>query len=98
DDSRGCTPCACDPPQGSHCSSLVTVYTDNTCSSHLAQDTVKDDAPMCIDLPSGGPALGSKSATPPLYVPGKCPAQGGDAIGMLKPFGRITFCCIPSPG
>jgi hypothetical protein len=94
EDMRTCTPCACDPPQGSTCSSLITVYTDNVCSAQLASDTVMADAAMCVNLPSGAPSLGSKTATPPLYKPGICAAHGGEPTGDVHKIAPITFCCV----
>lgn len=94
DDSRGCAPCKCGAPEGSTCSSLISVYADNQCSmtEQLGSITVSSAAPMCLNLPPGAP-LGSKAASPPLYKPGTCEPSGGDPTGTVTPFGPMTFCC-----
>lgn len=96
DDTRACSACACGSPQGSSCSSLISVYTDSACSTPALLDaiTVSASTSMCIDAEAGSP-LGSKSATTPLYTPGTCPPSGGDETGTLVPTNPTTFCCLP---
>lgn len=97
EDTRGCAPCACAPPAGSTCTSLVSVYADDDCSptAELGSITVSS-APMCLNLPPGA-RLGSKRATPPLYEPGSCKPRGGEPIGGVENIGPFTFCCQPQP-
>lgn len=92
-DTRACAPCACNPPEGSACVSLVSVYADKDCdvTQELGSITVST-APMCLNLPPGAP-LGSKSATPPLYKPGSCHPSGGELTGSVQNIGPTTFCC-----
>jgi hypothetical protein len=96
DDQQGCAPCTCDPPSGSTCSSTVSVYTDGACSTLAYSTTVDTSGPTCQDVPTGIP-LGSKSATPPSYVPGTCAPDGGTLTGPLPtPSDPVTWCCLPA--
>jgi hypothetical protein len=93
-DTRSCTECTCDAPQGGACSSLVTIYTDNMCTMQLASDTVTEAAPVCVTLSPGGPPLGSKNASTPVFTPGMCQPDGGVPTGNVQQNGPITFCCL----
>jgi hypothetical protein len=92
DDQRSCSPCTCDPPQESTCSSLVTVYAESACSAEVGAITATSSAPMCLNVPLGSP-LGSKTATPPAYSPGSCHPNGGAQFGSIHPKDPYTFCC-----
>lgn len=96
-DSRSCTACACGPPVGSSCTSEVTLYSDDACTS-LPVASVLADAlhPLCLDVIPGS-ALGSKSATAPVYTPGPCMPSGGEPTGSAEPVFPSTFCCLPTP-
>ncbi len=92
DDSRDCAPCGCEPPQGSSCSSLVSLYTDDACSVQVGSVTATSSSLMCVNIPAGS-ALGSKEADPPVYTPRSCQPNGGGEIGAVKPNDPYTFCC-----
>lgn len=93
-DARTCTSCTCGPPEGSDCTSTVSVYEDNACSTatELGSVAVSSALPVCLDLLPGSP-LGSKAATPPLYEPGSCQPSGGEPTGDIEKIGPVTFCC-----
>jgi hypothetical protein len=86
--------CSCGPPEGSRCSSLVSVYDDSTCSNQIGSVLAQSSAPICLNIPAGHP-LGSKTASPPVYEPGKCPASGGELTGLPVPDAQTTLCCLP---
>jgi hypothetical protein len=94
EDTRACSPCTCGEPSGSTCSSTVSVYTDGACSTLAYSATVTSSGPACHDLPAGTP-LGSKSATPPTFMPGACAPGGGAPMGAVTLTNVTTFCCIP---
>lgn len=96
EDTRTCSACTCGPVSGSTCSTQVTIFTDDACSTQLVAATVTASASSCHDVPAGS-ALGSKSATAPAYEAGTCQPSGGEPMGMASPVGPSTFCCIPSP-
>jgi hypothetical protein len=96
EDTRGCSPCACGPPAGSTCASTISIYTDGACSAPLVSSMVTSSGPGCHDGFQLGAALGSKSASPPIYTPGTCQPSGGPT-GSVTPIGPSTLCCIPSP-
>jgi hypothetical protein len=91
-DTRACSACACGSPQGSACSSLVSVYADAACSKLVGALTASAVHSACVDV-SGSP-LGSKSATPPIYTPGTCAPSGGMLTGAAPIAAPITYCCI----
>lgn len=91
EDTRNCSPCACEPPQGSSCSSLVSLYSDDACAMQVGSVTATSTGSMCVDVPPG--SLGSKAASPPKYNPGTCQPTGGEATGSLLPLDPFTFCC-----
>jgi hypothetical protein len=92
-DTRVCDPCTCDPPVGSTCESLVTVYSDATCSNQIGSVMATADGSMCVDIAAGTP-LGSKSATAPIYMPGACQPHGGGVVGSPNYDAPQTFCCL----
>jgi hypothetical protein len=97
EDSRGCSPCTCGAPDGGTCSAEVTIYTDGVCMSPMYYAAPIDAAePYCIDV-NAALAFGSKSASPPVYVPGNCQPAGGVPGGTATPTSPTTFCCIPQP-
>jgi hypothetical protein len=92
EDTRSCSACSCGPPQGSTCSSLITVYSDDLCSAPVASISATSADVMCVTTPAGS-ALGSKAATPPTYAPGSCQPGGGQVTGSIQPTAPHTFCC-----
>ncbi len=96
DDTRDCTPCACDAPVGSTCSAQLSVYKDSACSVSGSMVGLSSTKPTCFDVAPSGQAFGSKLATAPIYAPGSCQASGGEPIGEGTPAGPMTFCCLPA--
>jgi hypothetical protein len=90
-DTRACAACACDPPQGSACSSFVSAYSDSSCSVYLGTVEATLEGPTCVDVP--GTPLGSKSASAPVYVPGACAPSGGELTGSAVIDAPMTYCC-----
>ncbi len=94
EDKRDCTPCACSAPVGSTCSAFISVFKDAACSTPVVAGTVNATGSACHDVMPSGQALGSKSATTPVYTPGVCQASGGEPIGAAVPAEPLTFCCL----
>jgi hypothetical protein len=94
-DNRTCSAsCSCSPPVGSVCSAEVSIYVDGACSTTATYvETVDSSMPACHDLTPGA-ALGSKSASVPVYTAGACRPSGGPT-GAVDPTGAFTVCCIP---
>jgi hypothetical protein len=93
-DRRNCSSCSCGKPVGSKCAAQVSLYQNNICVgaplfSFTAGAGVVPDP--CFDLPVADAALMSKSATPPVYIPGTC------SSGTAEPDpddGAETVCCL----
>jgi hypothetical protein len=94
EDTRDCTPCACSAPVGSTCSSFVSVFKDAACSSPVVATTIDATGSSCLNILPSGQALGSKSATTPVFTPGVCQASGGQPVGAAVPAEPLTFCCL----
>jgi hypothetical protein len=94
-DTRDCSPCACGPPVGSACSTLIKTYSDSACSLEIDSAQIDSSGSLCHDVLAGS-ALGSKSASPPTYTPGTCQPSGGPTGSAVQDQPQ-TFCCIPSP-
>ncbi|MEP7124899.1 MAG: hypothetical protein ABJE95_28480 [Byssovorax sp.] len=95
DDTRGCSPCGCNPPSGSTCAALVSAYADAACSLPVAAITLDATKPACVDILPAGAALGSKLGGEPQYAPGACAVSGGEPTGAAVPVNPITVCCLP---
>ncbi len=98
EDQRQCSACTCGAPMGSACTAMLSVYkgTDFTCNgTALTQTTISSSGPTCIDVQLPGQSLGSKSAESMTYLPGTCPAMGGDGSGNAIPTNPATLCCRP---
>jgi hypothetical protein len=94
DDTRDCKACKCGPPTGSLCTATISIHKDSTCTAPVGQGIdISSTEPACGDLSPPGPALVSKSATPPVYVPGTCEPSHITATGTASPKGPVTFCC-----
>lgn len=103
DDGRVCLQeCTCGPPTGSMCVAQASVYqnSDNTCAGptvanldHVGLSSLK---PTCNDINPPGQPLGSKSATPPTYIPGGCTAIEGQSTGHATGTNPTTLCCKPA--
>ena len=73
-----CSPCACSPPEGDACSSLVSIYADDACSNLVKRSRGRVLGPRVRERPRRLP-LGSKQASAPTYTPGTCQPSGGEA-------------------
>jgi hypothetical protein len=94
-DDRQCSACSCGAPTGSACTAAVSIYKDATCSAPLSQIAISSSSETCIDIQLPGQALKSKKASAMTYLPGTCPAMGGDGSGIAIPTGSATLCCRP---
>jgi hypothetical protein len=92
-DNRECAPCECGPPQGSSCTSLVSLYADGACSIPVGSVTATSSSATCVTVPAGS-SLGSKQAGSPTYVPGPCQPSGGGETGSVQLNDPFTFCCV----
>lgn len=98
EDHRQCTECTCGPPMGSMCTAQISSYTDAACSVPVGPGyTITSAKPQCVEFRAPGQALGSKSATPPTYIPGACQPMGGEPMdgGTAEATNAMTFCCKP---
>jgi len=96
EDDRQCSACTCGPPEGSACTATISIYTNSTCSlPALDQKTISSAGTACLDIQLPGQALRSKSAGSTTYIPGMCPAMGGDASGSAIKTKPATLCCRP---
>ena len=95
EDTRTCSPCTCGAPEGSACTSLVSLYSDGACAEPAGSVIAQSSAPMCVDTPTAV-ALGSKQASAPMYKPGSCPPSGG-ATGSASLEAPMTLCCLAMP-
>lgn len=96
-DNRQCSACTCGPPMGSACTPMISIYKDDVCSaaSAVAQISVSSADDVCLDIALPGQELKSKSAGPTTYLPGTCPAMGGDPSGSAIKTNPVTSCCRP---
>jgi hypothetical protein len=96
-DDRQCSACTCGAPTGSACTATISIYKGAGCSgSTVVQGlTISSSSETCTDIQLPGQALGSKKAEATTYLPGTCPAMGGDGSGIAIPTGSATLCCRP---
>jgi hypothetical protein len=94
-DSRTCTACSCGTPTGGACVANFAIFGDSECSTGIQNQTVSSVMPDCNLVFPAGLAIGSKSITEHLYVPGTCAAGGGEPIGeaVEDKTQATTFCC-----
>jgi hypothetical protein len=97
DDTRACTECTCNPPQGSQCTAVASIFKDAACSVPIPLITgiTADAEPFCYNPPPGS-ALGSKTVSAPTYTPGSCAPTGGELTGAVSLLGEAVFCCLQS--
>lgn len=86
DDTRGCSPCECAPPNDS-CLSVTTVYASSGCSS---TKVVAPHDGICRSW--SVPGFGSVE-TDVTYIPGTCQPSGGSPEGGIAPEKSWTVCC-----
>ena len=79
-----CSACACGAPAGSVCSAEISLYSDGMCASPMPNaNPVDSTKPICVDLITGA-ALGSQSASAPVYTPGACQPDGGVPLVLRR--------------
>jgi hypothetical protein len=69
------------------------------CGVPLSSSMLQVDAtgPKCHDFPQGA-ALGSKSASAPIFTPGQCAPQfDATKTNFASPHGAIVWCCQGTP-
>jgi hypothetical protein len=95
-DTRTCSPCECAAPTGSTCTGSISIFADGVCGPSLVVSAAIDTiSSQCHDVPPGT-ALGSKSASQPIYAAGSCVATGGvEMNGPPKP--ATVICCRDTP-
>jgi hypothetical protein len=96
-DDRQCSTCTCGAPTGSVCTATISIYKGAGCGDPIfAQIPISSAASVCLDIALPGQALGSKkSPVSTTYLPGACPAMGGDGSGIATPIEPSTLCCRP---
>lgn len=94
-DSRGCSACSCGEPVGGSCVAKFNIFTDPACSMEIQNQTISSSMPDCNFVFPAGSAIGSKSVTDHLYVPGTCAASGGEPMGeaVEDKSTATTICC-----
>ncbi len=97
-DGRSCPSCTCTAPFGSTCTGSISIFGDAVCGASIGGalqiDAVK---PKCYDLLPGA-ALGSKSASEPIFTPGQCTPQFDDTKPTFAfPKGTAIWCCQGMP-
>lgn len=102
DDRQCLTECTCGPPKGSVCTSFLSIYENNdtTCGGPVVFPSLPISSAQpgpCHDLSPAGKPMGSKSATPPTYIPGTCEAIPGTSTGDAIPQEPATLCCRTEP-
>jgi hypothetical protein len=97
-DGIACSECKCDDPTGGTCTGSIGLFSDGACGAPLVGPTLSIDAkgPKCYDLPQGS-ALGSKSASQPIFTAGACAATGGELKNGTLPFVATVICCLSTP-
>jgi hypothetical protein len=99
-DMRTCSPCTCGAPSDSKCTVAISTYPNAGCvpdETYGYAWTVNSTMPEWCEPVIAGTALLSKSASPPVYVPGTCTPDGGVPGGTVTLTSPTTFCCIPQP-
>lgn len=91
DDSRACSPCACDSPA---CTGSVQVFQQSGCTT--VTQTVPLGVSSCAAIRAASVVSAGKSEEYVRYVPdGHCAATGGQATGDVSPSQPVTICCVP---
>jgi len=95
DDQRDCSACTCaQEVEGSACSAMASIYTDNLCVDPLVLGyPVSSIKEGCFDLTIPGQALGSKAISNVKYHAGTCQPSGGEPIGGVELLRPSTICC-----
>jgi hypothetical protein len=90
-EARGCSDCACDPPEGTLCAQAFGSVVDTNCNLPATYPWV---TATCNLLPGQSGVKTLKTAS--VSSAGKCPPTGGKPNGaMALPSVVQTFCCRP---
>ena len=94
-DHRSCSACECEASGGS-CYGSIRYYSDNACSTLLAQETLSSTGSECHNFYPPGAGIGSKDMGELLYVPGSCEPKGGVPSGdvTVDTKNAVTWCCL----
>jgi hypothetical protein len=94
-DSRSCSACSCGEPVGGSCVANLRAFTDSTCGAELLNLPISSSLAECKPIFPAGSAIGSKSVTDHLYVPGTCAVSGGESMGeaVEDKDNATTLCC-----
>jgi len=94
-DTRSCSACSCGEPIGASCVANLRAFTDSTCGAEILNLPISSSLPDCYPIFPAGSAIGSKSVTDHLYVPGTCAASGGEPKGeaVEDKATATTICC-----
>jgi hypothetical protein len=91
-DTRSCSTCGCDPPNGMCTSGTVSMYVDTTCG------TATKDVPTsgaCTSFGNPTPNGSAKITAQPQLIDGGCSPRGGQlADGGLTGTDPTTLCCL----
>jgi hypothetical protein len=95
-DSRSCTACSCGEPIGGSCVANLRAFTDSTCGAEILNLPISSSLADCYPIFPAGSAIGSKSVTDHLYVPGTCAVNGGEPVGeaVEDKDTATTICCM----
>ncbi|HSN96882.1 MAG TPA: hypothetical protein VLS89_01245 [Candidatus Nanopelagicales bacterium] len=91
--SLACTPCTCDPPEGSVCLIQIEDNYGTPCTGFGGSQTIGLDG-GCVVYPNGfSSPLASLRAIPLDMYAGTCAPHGGEPEGEAIPTDPTTFCC-----
>jgi hypothetical protein len=84
-DTRGCSPCGCDPPAGASCPGAATLFGDTGCGG--TRRAASFDTCEVVGQSRSGAAVETPTG-------GACAPHGGTPIGGVTPIGPTTICCL----
>ncbi len=97
-DTLACSSCSCGLPTGSTCTGSVSIFPDGACGVPLVVSVSIDaTGPLCTDIKPAGSALGSLSASEPIFTPGTCKAVGSELVAGTSPLVSTVVCCQGMP-
>jgi hypothetical protein len=97
-DSRSCSACSCGAPVGGECAANFGIFEDSVCATAIGIQSISSEMPDCDPIYPAGLAIGSKSVTDHMYLPGTCAASGGDPMGeAVEDQGTATTICCQEP-
>lgn len=91
DDSRGCSACSCEDPEGTCTGFTATLFTDDTCGIGTFGGSV--DATCSLDTTASAPTVRAVRRSGAADIDADCSPSGGSATGELTLEDPITICC-----